>query len=54
VPNDQVGRTYERFLGVPVAVVIAVLWLVGAVLVGTSVLVVYLGGLLLVRTLSGM
>ncbi len=53
VPNDHVGRTFERFLGLPVAVVVAVLWLVRAVLIATSVLVVYLGGLLLVRTLAG-
>jgi hypothetical protein len=33
--------------------VVAVLWLVGAVLAGMSVLVVYLGGLLLVQTLAG-
>jgi hypothetical protein len=49
----QEGRTRERLLGLPVAVVVAMLWLVGAVLTGTSVLVVYLGGLLLVRTLTG-
>lgn len=36
--NGQVGLAYERFLELPVAVVLAVLWLVGAVLVGTSVL----------------
>ena len=53
VPNYQVGRTFERLLGLPVAVVVAVLWLVGAVLIATSVLVVYLGGLVLVRTLAG-
>jgi hypothetical protein len=51
--NGLEGRTYERFLGLPVAVVVAVLWLVGAVLIDTSVLVVYLGGLVLVRTLAG-
>ncbi len=45
--NGQEGRTYERFLGLPVAVVVAVLWLAGAVLAGTGVLVLYLGGLAL-------
>ena len=49
VPNDQVGQTFERLLGLPVAVVVAVLWLVGAVLIATSVLVVYLVGSLLNR-----
>jgi hypothetical protein len=46
--NGREGRTYERFLGLPVAVVVAVLWLVGAMLVGMGVLVLYLGGLALV------
>jgi hypothetical protein len=46
--NGQEGRMYERFLGLPEAVVVAVLWLVGAVLEGTGVLVLYLGGLALV------
>jgi hypothetical protein len=30
--NGQEGRTYKRLLGLPVAVVVAVMWLVGAVL----------------------
>jgi Flp pilus assembly protein TadB len=42
--NGLESRTYERFLRLPVAVVVAVLWLVGAVLAGMSVLVLYLGG----------
>jgi hypothetical protein len=40
--NGLESRTYERFLRLPVAVVVAVLWLVGAVLAGMSVLVLYL------------
>ncbi len=40
--NGPEGRTYERFLELPAAVVVAVLWLVGAVLEGTGVLVLYL------------
>ena len=51
--NGLEGRTYERFLGLPVAVVVAVLWLVGAVFAGTCALVVYLGGVVLVQTLAG-
>jgi hypothetical protein len=51
--NGQEGRTYERFLELPVAVVVAVLWLVGAMLVGMGVLVLYLGRLVLVQTLAG-
>ena len=51
--NGQEGRTYQRFLGLPVAVVVTVLWLVGAVLAGTCALLLYLGGLVLVQTLAG-
>ena len=53
MPNDQVGRTFERLLGLPVAVVVTVLWLVGTVLVGTCALVVVLVVLGVVRTLAG-
>jgi hypothetical protein len=52
--NGLEGRTYERFLELPVVVVVAVLWLVGAMLVGMGVLLVlYLGRLVLVQTLAG-
>ncbi len=44
---------YERFLELPVAVVLAVLWLVGAVLGGMWALGLYLAALVLVRTLVG-
>jgi hypothetical protein len=41
----QEGRRCKRLLGLPVAMVVAVLWLVGAVLIGSKiVLVVCLGG----------
>jgi hypothetical protein len=40
--NSQVGLAYGRFLELPVAVVLAVLWLVGAVLEGACALVLYL------------
>jgi hypothetical protein len=53
VLNGQVGRAFEWFLESPIAVVLGVLWVVGAVLEGTGMLVLYLGGLLLVRTLVG-
>jgi hypothetical protein len=42
--NGQVGRTFERCLELPVAVVLAVLWLVGAVLESTVVVLLYQGG----------
>jgi hypothetical protein len=53
VPNDEGGRPFERLLGLPVGVVVALLWVVGVLVIGTGVLVVYLGGLVLVRTLAG-
>ena len=40
--NGQVGLAYERFLELPVAVVLSVLWLVGAVLEGMCVLALFL------------
>ena len=40
--NGQVGQTYEHFLELPVGVVLAVLWLVGAVLEGICVLALFL------------
>ena len=40
--NGQVGVAYERFLELPVAVVLAVLWVVGAVLEGTCILALFL------------
>jgi hypothetical protein len=51
--NGLEGRTYELFLGLPAAVVVAVLWFVGAVLAGTCALVLYLGGVVLVQALAG-
>ena len=51
--NGQEGQTYERFLGLPVSVVVMVLWLVGTMLAGTCALVVYLGVLGVFRMLAG-
>ena len=48
-----VGRAYERFLELPVALMLAVMWLVGAALLGSGVLVVYLAGRVLVRAVVG-
>ena len=38
----EIGQLYEGFLELPVAVVLAVLWLVGAVLEGTCALALFL------------
>jgi hypothetical protein len=43
------ANTYERFLEMPVPVVLAALWLVGTVLLGVGVLTLYL----LVATMGG-
>ncbi|HZB84529.1 MAG TPA: hypothetical protein VE288_16960 [Rubrobacteraceae bacterium] len=44
---------YERFLELPVAIVLASLWVRGAALIGLGVLVLYLLGVWL-RTVPGM
>jgi hypothetical protein len=44
---------YERFLGWPVRVVLAVLWLGGLTLLGLCALVLYLAGSVLMRALAG-
>jgi hypothetical protein len=44
---------YERFLGWPVMVVLAVLWLGGLTLLGLCALVLYLAGSVLMRALAG-
>ena len=40
--NSQVGLAYERFLELPVALVLVGLWVVGAVIEGTCVLALLL------------
>ncbi len=47
------GRTYERFLGLPPAFVLAVLWLAGVALLGSIALVLYSTGWLLVPAVAG-
>ena len=44
--------SYERLLGLPVAGVLAVLWLAGAVLLGSCALALYLVGSSLLRILN--
>jgi hypothetical protein len=51
--KEQIEQIYEWFLDLPVAVVLAVMWLVGAVIEGTCVLGLYLAALVMVRTLVG-
>ncbi len=37
-----IGRAYERFLELPVGVVVGLMWLAGAALIGSLALAVYL------------
>ena len=48
-----VGQAYERFLELPVVVVLAVMWLAGAALLGPVALVLYSAGWVLVRAVAG-
>ena len=48
-----VGQAYERFLELPVVVVLAVLWLAGTALLGSVALVLYSAGWVLVQLVVG-
>ncbi|MBD0354427.1 MAG: hypothetical protein ICV58_04535 [Rubrobacteraceae bacterium] len=48
-----IERAYQRFLELPVPLVLVVLWFAGLVILGSLGLVVYLYGALLVRVLTG-
>jgi len=43
----MIGETYERFLELPLMVVLVALWLVGGVLLGSWALVLYFASVLL-------
>jgi hypothetical protein len=47
------ARAYEGFLGLPVLMVLAVMWVAGAALLGSGALVVYMVGSVLLRTVVG-
>jgi hypothetical protein len=47
--GERTGTAYERFLELPVPVVLAILWLAGVALIGFIVAVLYLYGALLWR-----
>ncbi len=46
------GWAYERFLELPVPIVLAVLWVGGAVLEGSCVVALYEGGLVLTQSVG--
>jgi len=47
------GITYERFLGMPVPVVLTVLWLGGLALLGSCLLMLYVLARLLAQVVTG-
>jgi hypothetical protein len=51
--SGPIARAYERFLEMPVLVVLAVLWVAGAALLGSLALALYMAGSLLVRVIAG-
>jgi hypothetical protein len=46
-------KAYERFYELPVAVILAILWLVGVVFLSSCALVIYIYGAALARMLLG-
>jgi hypothetical protein len=48
-----VGQAYERFLELPVVVVLAMMWLAGATLLGSIALVLYSTVWVLVQAVAG-
>ena len=48
-----IGRTYERFLELPPAFVLAALWVVGAALLGSIALALYWTGWVVVQLVAG-
>jgi hypothetical protein len=51
--KEGVESAYEGFLELPPAVVLLVLWVAGAVLLGSCALVLYMAGSVVVRSLAG-
>ena len=51
--KEGVESAYEWFLELPPAVVLVVLWVAGAVLLGSCALVLYMAGSVVVRSLAG-
>ena len=48
-----IGRAYERFLGLPVWVVLSIMWVGGAALLGACALAVYVVASVLVGIAAG-
>jgi hypothetical protein len=51
--SGPIARAYQRFLGMPVLVFLAVLWVAGAALLGSLALALYMAGSFLVPVIAG-
>ena len=51
--SGPIAQAYERFLEMPVLVVLAVMWVAGATLLGSLALALYMVGSLLVQVIAG-
>ena len=51
--SERMARAYEGFLGMPVGVVLALMWVAGAALLGSCALVLYIVGTVLVPWMVG-
>ena len=51
--SGPIAQAYERFLGMPALVVLAVMWVAGAALLGSCALALYTVGSLLVPMIAG-
>ncbi len=49
----SIGQAYERFLGLPPALVLAVMWVAGVALLGSVALVLYSAGWALEQAVAG-
>jgi hypothetical protein len=52
-PKQMVARAYEGFLGLPVLVSLAAMWVAGAALLGSCALALYVVGSVLLRAVVG-
>jgi hypothetical protein len=50
--SGRIAHAYERFLKMPVGVVLALVWLAGAAFLGSCALVVYAVGSVLLRSIA--
>ena len=51
--SGPIAQAYQRFLGMPVLVFLAVMWVAGAALLGSLALALYMAGSFLVPVIAG-